>query len=135
MQEYAFSQPHPSPSGSESAERQYGQPLAVALGITPLALLLEELRLLEERIEELLEEIMLLLDEERILEELNTVEELDRIELELNDELDNPHEPTTPKGDGWLVQVDVDIQLLLFSYPQPLCVEMQTGYIVPYQLQ
>lgn len=78
---------------------------------------------------------MLLLDEERILEELNTLEELDRIELELNDELDKPQLPTTPKGDGWLVQVDVEIQLLLFSYPQPLCVETQTGYIVPYQLQ
>jgi len=89
----------------------------------------------EDRTEDLLEEITLLLDEERILEELNTLEELDRIELELNEELDRPHEPTTPKGEGWLVQVDAEIQLLLFSYPQPLCVETQTGYRVPYQLQ
>lgn len=126
MQEYAFSQPQPSPSGSESVERQYGQPLAVAFGITPLALLLDELTLLDERIDELLEETILLL-EERILDELNTLDELERIELELIDELDNAQPPTTPNGDGWVVHVEVEIQLLLFSYPQPLWAEVQTG--------
>jgi hypothetical protein len=83
------------------------------LGITPLALeLLDELRLLddtteellEDLIEELLEERMLLLDEERTLDELSELAELD-----------TPQLPTTPKGEGWEVQVAVEIQLLLFS--------------------
>ena len=82
------------------------------MGITPLALLLDELTLLEERTEELLEEMTLLLDDERILEE---IDELDFIELELSDELDKPQLPTTPNGDGWLAQVATEIQLLLFS--------------------
>lgn len=87
----------------------------------PLALLLDELILLDDRIDELLEETILLLDE------LNRLDELERIELELSDELDKAHPPTTPNGDGWLVQVEVEMQLLLFSYPQPLWVETQTG--------
>jgi len=62
-----------------------------------------------------------------LLDELNTLDELERIELELNDELDNEQPPMTPKGDGWVVQVEVEIQLLLFSYPQPLWVEVHTG--------
>ena len=83
------------------------------MGITPLALeLLDELRLLddtteellEDLIEELLEERMLLLDEERTLDELSELAELD-----------TPQLPTTPKGEGWEVQVAVEIQLLLFS--------------------
>lgn len=48
------------------------------------------------------------------------------IEL-LTIELVVPHVPVTPKGEGWLVQVLVDIQLFWFSQPQPLCVETHTG--------
>ena len=93
------------------------------MGITPLALellledtteeLLDDLidealddttdELLDDLIEELLEETMLL-DEERTLEELSELAELD-----------TPQLPTTPKGEGWEVQVAVEIQLLLFS--------------------
>jgi hypothetical protein len=85
------------------------------LGITPLVLLLDELKLLDERIDELLEDTILL-DEDRILKELDMLEELDLIELELtDDELDKPQLPTTPNGEGWLVHVAMEMQLLLFS--------------------
>lgn len=63
--------------------------------------LIEEL--LDDLIDELLEETMLL-DEERTLEELSELAELD-----------TPQLPTTPNGEGWEVQVAVEIQLLLFS--------------------
>lgn len=69
----------------------------------------------------------MLLDEERMLEEPSELEELDMIELELKDELDTPQLLTMPNGEGWLVQVDVEMQLLLFSYPQPLWVLTHTG--------
>ena len=84
------------------------------MGITPLALL-DEPTLLDERTEELLEETILLLDEERILDEPNELDELLLIELELIDELEAGHPPITPKGDGWPLQVATEIQLLLFS--------------------
>jgi hypothetical protein len=83
------------------------------LGITPLALLLEEATLLDET--------MLLLDEERTLEETTELEErteldeLDLIELELTAALETPQPPTMPNGAGWLLQVATEIQLLLFS--------------------
>lgn len=76
------------------------------MGITPLALLLDELldekteELLDDLIDELLEETILL-DEERTLDELT--------------ELGTPQLPTTPNGEGWETQVEVEIQLLLFS--------------------
>jgi hypothetical protein len=67
----------------------------------------------EELLEERLEEIL-----ERILDELS--EEID--------ELDGTQAPpVTPKGEGWLVQVAREIQLLLFSYPQPLWVFTHNG--------
>lgn len=40
-------------------------------------------------------------------------DELERLELTTLDEL--PHTPVTPKGAGWLAQVVLEIQLLLFS--------------------
>lgn len=40
-------------------------------------------------------------------------DELERLELTTLDEL--PQAPVTPKGEGWLVQVALEIQLLLFS--------------------
>lgn len=43
---------------------------------------------------------MLLLDDERILEELSELDELLLIELELSDELETGQPFTTPKGDG-----------------------------------
>ena len=52
--------------------------------------------LLDERMDELLEERTLLLDEERILEELKERDELLLIELELSDELESPHPPRRP---------------------------------------
>ena len=84
------------------------------MGITPLALLLDEATLLDETTDELLEETMLLLDE-RTLEETTELDELDLTELELSDELEIPQPPTIPNGEGWLVQVATEIQLLLFS--------------------
>ena len=108
------------------------------MGITPLALL-DEFTLLDERIEELLDErieellegIMLLLDEERMLEEtvleeitllldderiLEEIIELDELSLiELDEELRGPQPLTKPHGAGWLPQVAMEIQLLLFS--------------------
>lgn len=70
-----------------------------------------------------------LLDEERMLDELTEVEELDLIELEVSDELETgqPGLLTTPNGDGCVVQVAREIQLLLFSYPHPLCVVTHKG--------
>ncbi len=85
------------------------------MGITPLALLLDEATLLDETTDELLEETMLLLDDERTLEETTELDELDLTELELSDELEIPQPPTIPNGEGWLVQVATEIQLLLFS--------------------
>ena len=35
--------------------------------------------------------------------------------------------PTIPNGAGWLVQVRAEIQLLLFSQPQPLWVVTHSG--------
>lgn len=87
----------------------------MALGITPLALLLDEATLLDEMTEDLLEETMLLLEEERTLEETTELDELDLTELELSDELEIPQPPTMPNGAGWLAQVATEIQLLLFS--------------------
>ena len=85
------------------------------MGITPLALLLDEATLLDETTDELLEETMLLLDDERTLEETTELDELDLTEFELSDELEIPQPPTIPHGEGWLVQVATEIQLLLFS--------------------
>ncbi len=70
-----------------------------------------------------------LLDEERMLDELTDIEELDLIELELSDELDagQPGLLITPNGDGCVAQVVREIQLLLFSYPHPLCVVTHKG--------
>lgn len=70
-----------------------------------------------------------LLDEERILDELIEIEELDLIELELIDELEAGHPGLliTPNGDGCAVHVAREIQLLLFSYPHPLCVVTHKG--------
>jgi hypothetical protein len=71
-----------------------------------------------------LEERELLLDDlleamlERTLEEPN--EELDALDC-------TQALPVIPNGDGWLVQVAREIQLLLFSYPQPLCVVTHRG--------
>jgi hypothetical protein len=65
-------------------------------------------------------------------------EELVALERELDTEdgaLDEtPQTPVTPNGEGWLAQVVLEIQLLLFSYPQPLAVVTHNGYKVPYQL-
>jgi len=72
---------------------------------------LTELGVLER--DELIELLLtLILELER---ELGVTEddELERLELTTLDEL--PHTPVTPKGDGWLVQVVLEIQLLLFS--------------------
>jgi hypothetical protein len=74
----------------------------------PLALLLEELALLDERIGELL-------DDDRTLDESGKLDELLLIELELVTELERPQPPAMPNGEGWLAQVDTEIQLLLFS--------------------
>ena len=92
------------------------------MGITPLALLLDEFldekteelvderieELVDERTEELVEDLIdellegtILLDEERTLDELA--------------ELGTPQLPTMPNGEGWETQVEVEIQLLLFS--------------------
>lgn len=88
------------------------------MGITPLALLLDELKLLEDLIEELLEDLIEeLLDDGTILldEETTELDELLFTELELGDELETGHPPTMPNGEGWLTQVATEIQLLLFS--------------------
>tara|TARA_R100000656_G_C3882095_1_gene114658 strand:+ start:128 stop:532 length:405 start_codon:yes stop_codon:yes gene_type:complete len=75
-------------SGFQVSQGQSGQ-------LFPCGQLNDEL--LEERLEEILE---------RMLDELS----------EILDELDGTHAPpVTPKGDGWLVQVAREIQLLLFS--------------------
>lgn len=61
--------------------------------------------------------------ERELLEGGNTTddEELERLDgaIEL-EEIPQPGAAVKPKGDGWVVQVDLEIQLLLFSYPQPL---------------
>lgn len=72
------------------------------------------------------------------LEELITLDELlERDELialdELLAELIVLH-TRPPRLVGWLLQVVLLIQLLLFSQPQPFCVVIQLGYKVPYQL-
>ena len=73
----------------------------------PLALL-DEFTRLDERIDELL-------DEERTLDGPGKLDELLLVELELVTELERPHPPTMPNGEGWLAQVATEIQLLLFS--------------------
>ena len=111
------------------------------MGITLLALLDEPT--LDDASEELLDEIRLLLDddieeldggklledieleetglEEGALEDAGKLEELIRLdellltELEPSEELGIPQPVTRPKGAGWLLQVDWEIQLLLFS--------------------
>ena len=62
--------------------------------------------------EELLDETILL--DERILDELNTLDELLLGELDTG-ELESPQPLTTPNGEGWLAQVETEIQLLPFS--------------------
>ena len=99
---------------------------------------LTELGVLER--DELIEELIELgvLERDELIEELIELGVLERdelIELGTEDALDEiPHAPVTPKGEGWLVQVAGEIQLRLFSYPQPLVVVTHRGYTVPYQL-
>lgn len=79
---------------------------------TPPGLTLEELAILElERTDELLG----ILELERELG-ITEDDELGRLELTLDTTLDElPHAAVTPKGEGWLAQVVLEIQLLLFS--------------------
>lgn len=80
-----------------------------------IMLLLDEERMLEETIleETGLEEITLLLDDERMLEEIIELDELSLIELD--EELSGPQPLIKPNSEGWLAQVAMEIQLLLFS--------------------
>ena len=90
-------------------------------------MLLDEPTLLDERTElldgtilllddeRMLEEKILLLDDERIVEEMIELDELLLTELEIADELRGPQPLTKPNGAGWLAQVAMEIQLLLFS--------------------
>ena len=58
------------------------------------------------------------LDERELLEDDLTLEGTDELEIiELDDELETGQDapPTTPNGEGWLLQVEAAIQLLLFS--------------------
>ena len=82
-------------------------------------------------------------DTELLIELLTELLELDRIEeellildTELTLELDGGHDGGGAIGlpFGAVAQVLTDIQLLLFSQPQPLWVVWQMGYKVPYQL-
>ena len=54
------------------------------------------------------------------------LERLDVVTLELED-TPQPGAAVKPNGEGCEVQVDLEIQLLLFSYPQPLWVVTHTG--------
>ena len=73
--------------------------------------------------EELTELLITLALERELLEGINeeelerldgiNEEELERLELTTLDEL--PQAAVTPKGEGWLAQVVLEIQLLLFS--------------------
>ena len=49
------------------------------------------------------------------LDEINELDKLELLELELVDQLDKAQPRTIPNGEGWLVQVATEIQLLLFS--------------------
>ena len=69
------------------------------------------------------EELELLLDDELELLELELLEEL-LLDEEL---LEEEPPPTTPYGAGWDSQVLREIQLWLFSQPQPLCVFRHKG--------
>lgn len=95
--------------------------------------------LLELELEELLREELIKLDEtlelirlEELLErgallELGALLDLGALEL-------TPPHTKPPWLDGWVVQVLLEMQLLLFSQPQPLVVVTHDGYTVPYQL-
>lgn len=63
----------------------------------------------------MLDELLATLDDETATDELELAGTLD-------DELGQDAPPTMPKGAGWLVQVLREIQLRLFSQPQPLWV-------------
>lgn len=82
-------------------------------------------------------------DTELLIELLTELLELERMEeellildTELTLELDGGHDGGGAIGlpFGAVAQVLCDIQLLLFSQPQPLWVLWQMGYKVPYQL-
>ena len=82
---------------------------------TPPGLTLDELA--ERGILELerTDELLGILELERELG-ITEDDELGRLELTLDTTLDElPHAAVTPKGEGWLAQVVLEIQLLLFS--------------------
>jgi hypothetical protein len=88
--------------------------------------------LLELELDELLREELIRLDETLELIRLEELLDLGTL-LELGALLDlgalelTPPHTSPPWLDGWVVQVLLDIQLLLFSQPQPLCVVTQDG--------
>jgi hypothetical protein len=113
-------------------------PVASTRNTPPVGLTLDELaelRMLEDELGTLEAELGML-ELERTDELLGMLElerelgiteddELGRLEPGILEELPQP--AVNPKGEGWLAQVVLEIQLLLFSYPQPLVVVTQTG--------